>query len=106
MTSLSSAIKHAFRRHEVFELHAQGDLKHTALGIASLESVFESLHQFHLDRVHYISGHIPYGVHRLFGTPAKYFTLVRDPVERVISNFFWFRRESAFCQAGKPLALR
>jgi hypothetical protein len=104
-TSLSSAIKHAFRRHEVFELYAQGDPKHTALDVASLESVFQSLHRFGLGRVRYISGHIPYGVHRFFGTRAKYFTSVRDPVERVISNFFWFRAiHDAFCQAGKPLS--
>ena len=73
-TSLNSTIKHAFRRHEVFELGAQGDPKPTVLGIDSLESVSESLQQFGLDRVRYISGNIPYGVHRLFGTRAKYFT--------------------------------
>jgi hypothetical protein len=104
-TSLNSAIKHAFRGHEVFELGAQCDPKRTALDIASLESVSEGLHQFGLDRVRYISGHIPYGVHRLFGTRAKYFTLARDPIERVISTFFWFRaNKNNFCQAGKPLS--
>ena len=103
-TSLSRAIKHAFRRHEVFELYAHGDPEDTALGIASLESVSESLHQFGLGRVRYISGHVPYGVHRLFGARAKYFTLVRDPVERVISTFFWFQRGSPFCRAGKSLS--
>jgi hypothetical protein len=105
-TSLNSAIKHAFCRHKVFELYAEGDCKHTALDIASLEGVSKMLTEFGLGRVRYISGHIPYGVHRLFGTSAKYFTLVRDPVERVISTFFWFRteRQRPFCRAGKPLS--
>jgi hypothetical protein len=64
------------------------------------------LSEFGLGRVRYISGHIPYGVHRVFGTRAKYFTLVRDPVERVLSSFFWFRTETQrpFCRAGKLLS--
>jgi hypothetical protein len=102
-TSLNSAIKRAFCRHEVFELYAEGDCEHTALDIASLEGVSKMLIGFGLGRVRYITGHIPYGVHRLFGDRAKYFTLVRDPIERVISTFFWFRTGRPFCRSGKPL---
>ena len=103
-TSLNSAIKHAFCRHKVFELYAEGDCKHTALDIASLEGISKMLTEFGLGRVRYISGHIPYGVHHLFGTRAKYFTLVRDPVERIISTFFWFRTGRPFCRAGRLLS--
>ena len=105
-TSLNSAIKHAFCRDKVFELYAEGDCKHTALEIASVEGISRMLIEFGLGRVRYISGHIPYGIHRLFGTRVKYFTLVRDPVERVFSSFFWFRteRQRPFCRAGKLLS--
>jgi hypothetical protein len=105
-TSLNSAIKHAFCRDRVFELNAEGGCEHTVLGIASREGISKMLSEFGLGRVRYISGHIPYGVHRVFGTRAKYFTLVRDPVERVLSSFFWFRTETQrpFCRAGKLLS--
>jgi Sulfotransferase family len=107
-TSLNSAIKHAFRADEVFELYAQGGCdENSALNIASLDDVSGALTKFGLDRVRYISGHVPYGVHHLFGSRAKYFTIVRDPVERVISNFFDFsksRRSRFFCMDGKPLS--
>jgi Sulfotransferase family len=104
-TSLNSAIKHAFGRHEVFELYAEGAHEqlplHTSLDIASLAAVSKALDTFGLDRVRYMSGHVPFGVHRLFGDRAKYVTLVRDPIERVISHFF---EERPVYQAGKPLS--
>jgi hypothetical protein len=106
-TSLNSAIKHAFRRHEIFELYAQGGSDNTGLNIAHLDDVSGALTKFGLDRVRYISGHIPYGLHRLFGDRAKYFTLVRNPIERAISNFFDFKkskRNRFFCRNGKPLS--
>lgn len=33
------------------------------------------------------SGHFPYGVHRLLDRPARYVTLVRDPIAREISSY-------------------
>jgi hypothetical protein len=63
-TSLNSAIKHAFCRDKVFELNAEGGCEHTVLEIASREGISKMLSEFGLGRVRYISGHIPYGVHR------------------------------------------
>jgi len=103
-TSLNSAIKHAFERDEVFELYADGDCEHTGLDTASIEGISRVLTDFGLDRLRYVSGHIPFGVHRLFGSDAKYLTLIREPVDRVISTFFWFRAGRPFCRDGKPLS--
>jgi hypothetical protein len=103
-TSLNSAIKHAFRGHEVFELYAEGGCEHTSLGVASLDPLWRKLTEVGLDQLRYLSGHVPFGTHQLFGSRAKYFTLVRDPVERVISTFFWLT-DGPFCRAGKPLSL-
>ncbi len=36
-------------------------------------------------------GHIPYGVHTLFDRPGRYFTLLRSPVERTISYYYYVR---------------
>lgn len=32
-------------------------------------------------------GHFEFGVHRLFDTPSRYLTFIRNPIERVISHF-------------------
>lgn len=39
-------------------------------------------------------GHIPMGLHTLFDRPSKYFTIVRDPVDRVISQFYYMKTQS------------
>lgn len=44
-----------------------------------------------------VSGHFPYGIDRLFGRKCAYMTVLRDPVERTISNFYYIRR-----RAGHP----
>jgi Galactose-3-O-sulfotransferase len=38
--------------------------------------------------------HIPMGLHTLFDRPAKYFTMARHPVDRVISQFYYTRIQS------------
>jgi hypothetical protein len=50
-----------------------------------------------LRRIRYVTGHLPMGLHRAFDRPVKYFTVIRNPVDRVISDFF-FR-----VQEGEPL---
>jgi hypothetical protein len=39
-------------------------------------------------------GHVPMGIHTLFDRPAKYFALVRHPVDRVVSQFYYMRTQS------------
>jgi hypothetical protein len=41
-----------------------------------------------------IYGHVPMGIHILFDRPAKYFTFVRHPVDRVVSQFYYMRTQS------------
>jgi Galactose-3-O-sulfotransferase len=36
-------------------------------------------------------GHVPVDIHTLFDRPAKYFTIIRHPVDRVISSFYFIR---------------
>ena len=39
-----------------------------------------------------LRGHMPFGLHRQLPQPARYFTMLRDPVERVISYYYFIRR--------------
>ncbi len=38
-----------------------------------------------------LKGHIAFGVHRFFEQPVRYTTMVRDPVDRVVSHYFFTR---------------
>ena len=42
-------------------------------------------------RLRLLSGHVHYGVHELLPQPAVYFTVLRDPVERVASLYHYIR---------------
>lgn len=39
-----------------------------------------------------ITGHVPFGVHRLLATDFTYVTVLRDPVERAISHYHYARK--------------
>ncbi len=39
-----------------------------------------------------VSGHFYYGLHKDIPQPTTYFTMLRDPIERVISNYFYVLR--------------
>src|ERR1700733_15654039 len=88
-TSLSSMVKHGFRNDEIFEWTRHGVDRYSGLNIATQECCHQYLAVFGLDRVRYVSGHVPFGLHRVFDRPAQYITVLRHPVERVVSTFYF-----------------
>lgn len=44
---------------------------------------------FETGRVRLVTGHHQFGVHRLLRTPCAYFTFVREPIERALSEYFY-----------------
>lgn len=52
----------------------------------------------HKRNIHYIQGHFIFGAHKMFPQACKYITLLRDPVERVISHYYYIKRSP-----GHPL---
>ena len=59
-------------------------------GDNSLE-VFLALPEGEKGRIIFICGHIPYGIHRLVKRPVNYFTVLRDPVKRLLSDYAYIR---------------
>jgi hypothetical protein len=54
-------------------------------------------------RAKLVMGHAPFGLHRSMPQRCRYATLVRDPVERVISNYFFYANALAKkAEAGEP----
>lgn len=50
---------------------------------------FQALPQAERDRFDVVAGHVHFGIHELLGQPATYLTMLRDPVERVISHYYF-----------------
>jgi len=48
-----------------------------------------------LDKVRVVYGHFPFGIHKLVDDyPIQYITMLRDPVQRVISTYYHYKRVS------------
>jgi hypothetical protein len=45
-----------------------------------------------LGKMEVFKGHMPFGLHRLIPRPANYITVLREPVERAISDYYFARR--------------
>jgi hypothetical protein len=103
-TTLSSMVKHGFRRDQVFETISQDGQTYGGLDLLTYESCQYLLRDCDLSRLRYLSGHVPMGVHRIFSAPAKYIAVVRHPVERLLS-YFYYRIQSSdpYLEDGKPL---
>jgi hypothetical protein len=98
--SLNSMVKHAFKPDEIFDSTTNGEEIYSGLGLATLgccHTRLSALSASQRGRLSYITGHIPMGIHREFAGRARYFTVVRHPVDRVIS-FYYF-----LIQMGTPL---
>lgn len=44
-----------------------------------------------LKRFRIFKGHMPFGLHKILPQPATYFAVFRDPIDRVISAFYFMR---------------
>jgi Sulfotransferase family len=97
-TSLNSMVQHGFPNEEVLGVSIDDEDFVSGLGLARYEYCQRRLACYtsgYLGPVRYATGHLPIGLHRAFDRPAKYFTVIRRPVERVISDFFFRIQEKA-----------
>ncbi len=46
-----------------------------------------------MENIGVVTGHIYFGVHSFVTGPFVYITMLRDPIERVISHYYYVRRE-------------
>jgi hypothetical protein len=71
-------------RKTVFDPHVPASERHRFTGI---HNALSSDASFRL-----LSGHYPYGVHRLYSIDhPRYFVMLREPIERATSNYFFIK---------------
>ena len=62
---------------------------------ASIEQVtalYDGLDDKSKENLSVIKGHIPFGIHQFLSRPATYITLLRDPVDRILSYYYYVLR--------------
>lgn len=82
--TLSSALRLSFRRSRVLYLDGLDKPLHEVVGSISPEA---------LSQVELVLGHIHYGVHKFLPREPAYVTVLRDPVDRVVSLYKFILRE-------------
>ncbi|WP_164491766.1 sulfotransferase family 2 domain-containing protein [Staphylospora marina] len=68
-----------FRPGQIFKYPAHSEAHKIRLSAAQIS------------RIRCVYGHCRFGVHKLFRRPFKYFSMVRDPLNRIISAYYFIR---------------
>lgn len=63
-------------------------------GIPTFEGLFNELSKEEIRNVKCIKGHYPFGIHQYFSKPFTYITMLRHPIERVLSLYYYIKSES------------
>lgn len=66
---------------------------HYNAGTAELLERLRNMNECEKRRLECIAGHFAFGIHELLTQPCTYITLLRNPVERVISHFEYAKRK-------------
>ncbi len=81
--TLAKVIESQYPAEAIYEIHAE----HQA---ASIEE-FRALPAERRDRIQLLRGHFGFGLHVYLRQPATYITMLRDPIERLISHYYYVR---------------
>lgn len=86
-TTLRESLKRAYGKEERAFVYEPDRLR----GAISREQ-FADLPRSSRVRLRLVAGHYPYGIHRDVGRSCRYLTVLRDPVERVVSLYYHFQQ--------------
>lgn len=89
-TSLRVALGQCFERAEQAYLYESTDLDG-----AIDPRAFHDLPEPERARLRFVMGHFGFGIHESIPGPARYVTMVRDPVDRVASIYYHYKTQAA-----------
>jgi hypothetical protein len=78
-TTLQDIVVRQFRGGKAFRF----------IGTPAQAAEFQNLPQQERDRYDLLTGHVHFGIHEWSGRPPLYLTMLRDPVDRVISHYYF-----------------
>lgn len=59
----------------------------------TIQQAVGALPQGSADRLQVVMGHLWFGAHALLPRPATYLTVLRDPIDRIISHYYFVQRD-------------
>ncbi|UKM63643.1 sulfotransferase family protein [Flavobacteriaceae bacterium GSB9] len=84
-TTFHRVLEQQYRPSDIFDIKV---VNHVRLNTQE----FIDLPQQQRDSIKLIKGHMEFGLHRYFSDSAEYITFLRDPVERIISYYYYVKR--------------
>ena len=88
-TSLRHIVQSQFQPNNVFEFY---NLKTQPPKVRKGIEKYQNLSEAQKKTIKFISGHVGFGLHEFLSKPCTYITVLRDPVERVISYYYFLLR--------------
>lgn len=80
-TTLHAVIKRQFPHDAIFTIDGANTQKSI--------NEFKNLPEKQKQKIRCLKGHMPFGLHRYLSQPAVYITLLRHPVERMVSHYYY-----------------
>lgn len=84
-TTFHSILERMYRKEEIFDIKVINDLR------LNIED-FISLPPNEKARLKLLKGHMEFGLHKHFSEESTYITFLRDPIERIISYYYFVKR--------------
>lgn len=78
-TTLNAIFRNQYEKNQFYE------------HLYDLKTKYTMLNQEEKNNIIAISGHYSYGIHNIFSKPFTYFTMLRNPVDRVISQYYFLK---------------
>ena len=99
-TSLRHIVQSQFQPNNVFEFY---NLKTQPPKVRKGIEKYQNLSEAKKNKIEFVSGHVGFGLHEFLSRPCTYITVLRDPVERVISYYYFLLRNQNVIVKNKTL---
>lgn len=85
-TTFTSIFNQNYNRNEIFSFRFLG-IRKEIYGNTNINKLLNNLSQ-----IKFIEGHIPFGIHSYIDKTVKYFTILRNPINRIVSLYYHYSR--------------